>query len=91
MIPEKWKIMRTHDNYEILNKWNMQHPLFKKQKRGESFHIPSVKCVNGDWFYSDRAHGCKDFTEYTEITLEEFKEYCLDYSYLNKTAIYEIY
>lgn len=91
MIPEKWRIQRTYENYEMLNKWNNEHPLFREQKREEATYKPGPNHTNGDFFFSDRRHFSPNeanpvLKEYTEITTKQFIDFVL-----NKIETYEIY
>lgn len=90
MIPEKWCIQRNHENYQILNKWNNEHPLFKEQGRETANHIPTPNSSGGDYFFPDGRHYSPFATScpkgYTLITTEQFIEFVL-----NKIEVYAIY
>ena len=92
MIPEKWKIRRNHENCEMLNKWNNEHPLFKEQGRDHANFISHSCDKNGDFFYPDRQHLSQNHNKspsgYTEITKEQFIEFVLN---KQKEPVYDIY
>lgn len=66
MIPEKWRVLRTNDNYKVLNAWENA-----KISRNGAYLSESA------WFYSDRPYDSIIYSGYREITFEEFKKYVL--------------
>lgn len=71
-LPEKWYVRRTFENSEILNDWNNNHPLFRKQNRTKADAIQE-----GDYFYNDASHTGTVRDNYTEISFEDFQTWVL--------------
>lgn len=68
MLPEKWCVKRTEDNYSVLNEWN------------NSIYGEGSAC-NRDiaYMYSDKTYQCGSnyYKDYTEITYDDFLKYVI--------------
>lgn len=69
VLPEKWKVLRTKDNYKIINEW------FVKNGYGNPFISYAYIGINR---YKNNYHSeDSQLIDYTEITFEQFKKYVL--------------
>lgn len=74
VLPEKWYIVRTEANYQVINKWfNANHPI-GVEWTGTLGNMNSPRCKD------QVPNMSKDYLRdngYTEITFDQFKKYVL--------------
>lgn len=69
VLPEKWKVLRTPDNYEIINKW------FKDNGYGDPYLDHSPIAVDGSNSYRS---GCAIYPDHIEITFDQFLDHVVN-------------
>lgn len=72
-LPEKWCVLETHENHEVINKWFIDHlELNRVKPQGVVGYI----YLEEDAIYGWRMSTIKP-KGYTEITFEQFKKYVM--------------
>lgn len=75
VLPERWKVLRTSENTDVLSKWaNEVSNTTEHCGYGNKDHPNYIHSENIDTGNTPRSGNNKDFTE---ITLDQFKQYVL--------------
>lgn len=82
ILPEKWCIMRTVNNYKIINDWFNKNNTRNYTFDCTAYYIYSG-CLNGNWIIINTTIN----PDYTEITFEQFCKYVLKENIMEKEII----
>ena len=85
--PEKWYLMITEENKNILNFWRVKQPgcSFKNTKLNEGHYLVSKYEHDDSYYFSDNIKNAPYYSDYKEITFEQFKK-AMDLDNVGKLA-----